>query len=92
LDFLVAHPPVFAEATDPLEADSWLHTIEAKFGLLHWSETQKTFVTQQLRGSASAWWSTFTTTLPDGYQVSWAEFRGAFPGHHIPDDLMDRKQ
>jgi hypothetical protein len=22
---------------------------------------------QQLRGSASAWWVTFTATLPDGY-------------------------
>jgi hypothetical protein len=35
---------------------------------------------------------TFTTTLPDGYQVLWAEFREAFRGHHIPDGLMDHKQ
>jgi hypothetical protein len=34
-DFLATHPPVFADATDPLEADSWLRTIESKFGLLH---------------------------------------------------------
>jgi hypothetical protein len=78
---------------DPLEADSWLCTTEAKFGLLHYSETQKTlFVAQQLRGSMSAWWATFTTTLPDGYQVLWAEFCEAFQGHHIPDGLMDHKQ
>jgi hypothetical protein len=25
-NFLATHPPVFADATDPLEADSWLHT------------------------------------------------------------------
>jgi hypothetical protein len=41
-DFLATHPPVFADATDPLEADSWLHTTESKFGLLHCTEYQKT--------------------------------------------------
>jgi hypothetical protein len=40
--FLATHPPVFADAIDPLEADSWLHTIESKFGLLHFIEYQKT--------------------------------------------------
>jgi hypothetical protein len=34
-NFLATHPPVFADATDPLEADSWLHTTESEFGLLH---------------------------------------------------------
>jgi hypothetical protein len=41
-DFLATHSPVFADATDPLEADSWLHTMESKFGLLHYTECQKT--------------------------------------------------
>jgi hypothetical protein len=30
-DFLATHPPVFADATDPLEADNWLRTMESKF-------------------------------------------------------------
>jgi hypothetical protein len=34
-DFLATHLPVLVDATDPLEADSWLCTIESKFGLLH---------------------------------------------------------
>jgi hypothetical protein len=34
-DFLATHPLVFADVTDPLEADSWLRTKESKFGLLH---------------------------------------------------------
>jgi hypothetical protein len=42
LDFLATHPPVFADATDPLEADSWLRTTEYKFSLLHCIEYQKT--------------------------------------------------
>jgi hypothetical protein len=36
--FLANHQPVFADATDPLEADSWLHTMKSKFGLLHCTE------------------------------------------------------
>jgi hypothetical protein len=34
-DFLASHPPVFADATDHLEADNWLRTTESKFGVLH---------------------------------------------------------
>jgi hypothetical protein len=41
-DFLATHQPVFADATDPLEVDSWLCTTESKFGLLHCTEYQKT--------------------------------------------------
>jgi hypothetical protein len=33
-NFLATHPSVFADAIDPLEADSWLRTTESKFGLL----------------------------------------------------------
>jgi hypothetical protein len=29
-DFLATHPLVFADATDPLEANSWLRTMESK--------------------------------------------------------------
>jgi hypothetical protein len=55
-DFLATHPPVFADATDPLEADSWLHSTESKFGLLHCTEYRKTmYAAQQLRGVAGGW-------------------------------------
>jgi hypothetical protein len=55
LDFLTTHPPVFANATDHLEANSWLRTTESKFRLLHYTEYQKTlYVAHQLRGSAGA--------------------------------------
>jgi hypothetical protein len=37
-DFLVTHPLMFAEATDPLEADNWIRIVESKFGLLHCTE------------------------------------------------------
>jgi hypothetical protein len=38
LDFVETHPPEFAETTDPLETNHWLHVTESKFGLLHCSE------------------------------------------------------
>jgi hypothetical protein len=91
-DFLAMHPLTFADATDPPEADNWLHIIESKFGLLHCTEIQKTlFMAQQLCGTASAWWANFTTTIHDGHQVPWAEFRMAFCGHHIPAGLLAHK-
>jgi hypothetical protein len=37
-NFLVTHPLMFAEATNPLEVDNWLRIIESKFGLLHYTE------------------------------------------------------
>jgi hypothetical protein len=91
-DFLTTHPPMFAEAVDPLEADNWLRIIESKFGLLHCSEIQKTlFAAQQLCGPTSAWWANFTATIQDGHQVPWAKFHTVFRGHHIPADLMAHK-
>jgi hypothetical protein len=91
-DFLVTHPPMFAEAIDPLEADNYLRIIESTFGLLHCSKIQKTlFAAQQLRGPASAWWANFTATIQDNHQVPWAEFRTTFRGHHIPAGLMAHK-
>jgi hypothetical protein len=92
-DFQATHPLVFAKPTDPLEADSWLRTIEAKFGLLHCTDYKKTLhAAQQLRGSMGAWWENYTPTLLANHQVLWAEFCMAFRGYHILTGLMNRKQ
>jgi hypothetical protein len=57
-DFLATHPLFLSGATDPLEADSWLRTTKSKFGLLYYTEYQKTlYDAQQLRGTAGAWWT-----------------------------------
>jgi hypothetical protein len=78
--------------TDPLEVDSWLRTIESKFGLLHCTEYQKTLYTmQQLRGSARAWWASYIATLPADHQVPWGKFRTTFCAHHISVDLLHTK-
>jgi hypothetical protein len=47
LDFLATHPPLFSEATNPLEVDNWLCTTKYKFGLLHYTKYQKTLYAAQ---------------------------------------------
>jgi hypothetical protein len=91
-DFLATHPPVFVDATDPLEANSWLRITESKFELLHCTEYQKTLYTaQQLRGTAGAWWASYIATLPNDHHVPWGEFRTAFCAHHLSACLLHSK-
>jgi hypothetical protein len=91
-DFLATHPPVFPDATDPLEADSWLRTTESKFGLLHCTEYQNTlYAAQRLRGAAGAWWTSYITTLPVDHHVPWDDFHTAFRAHHLSAGLLCSK-
>jgi hypothetical protein len=46
-DFLATQPPLFAEKTDPLEANHWLWVTESKFRLLQCSKFQKTLYAAQ---------------------------------------------
>jgi hypothetical protein len=91
-DFLATHSPVFADVTDPVEADNWLPTTESKFELLHCTEFQKTLYTsKQLRGLAGAWWASHTAALPIDNQIPWGEFCTAFCAHHLSMDLLCSK-
>ena len=91
-DFVNTQPPLFHKAEDPMEADGWLRIMESKFSLLQCTEETKTlFATQQLRGSAWIWWDNYHAMLPAERQVTWAEFKEAFRGHHIPAGIMARK-
>jgi hypothetical protein len=91
VEFLATQPPTFTEASEPLEADHWLRTIESKFKLLNCTEIQKmSFAGQQLRGDARAWWASFTATHPAN-QVQWTQFHEAFHVQHIPAGIMKCK-
>jgi hypothetical protein len=41
-DFAATHPLLFTEAGETLEADHWLRVMESKFGLLRYTDVQKT--------------------------------------------------
>jgi hypothetical protein len=65
VEFIATQPPTFTEASEPLEADHWLHTIESKLDLLNCTKNQKTlFTCQQLLGDTRAWWANITATRP----------------------------
>jgi hypothetical protein len=87
-------PPTFEEAKEPLAADAWIKAIEAKFSvfILPCAEERKaSFTALQLYGAALMWWEHFKSMIPEGHQVTWAEFKRDFKEHHIPKGLMDRK-
>jgi hypothetical protein len=65
VEFLTTQLPTFTEASEPVEADHLLYTIESKFDLHNCTKNQKTlFTTQQLLGDARVWWANFTATRP----------------------------
>jgi hypothetical protein len=79
---------------DPLDADTWIRTIESKFSLLvvPCSDANKAhFAAQQLRGTGCLWWDNYFAMLPVDHVVAWDEFKYAFRAHHIPEGLMERK-
>jgi hypothetical protein len=47
VEFLATQLPTFTEASEPLEADHWLRTIESKFNLLNCVENQNTLLVAQ---------------------------------------------
>jgi hypothetical protein len=62
------------------------------FGLLHFTEYQKTlYAMQQLRGVAEAWWTSYIATLPDDHHVPWGEFHTTFRAHHLSAGLLHSK-
>jgi hypothetical protein len=93
-DFLSTQPPLFHKADEPLDADTWLRTIESKFALLPVpcsDENRVLFAAQQLRGTALLWWDQFYAMQATDHVITWDEFRTAFRAHHIPEGLIKRK-
>ena len=90
--FLSTQPPLFHKADEPLEADSWLWTIESKFTLHPYNDNDKAgFAAQQLRGPAHTWWENHVAMFPAGTWFTWVEFKAAFRDHHIPAGVIRRK-
>jgi hypothetical protein len=52
-DFMDTRPPIFKEATEPLDAEEWINTMEDKFRVLRMTEVLKTeYTAHQLQGHA----------------------------------------
>jgi len=92
-DFILLKPLVFRCSFEPLEADDWLHSIERKLDTAHVApDDWVIFAAYFLEGAALQWWENYVAMQPDGHVVTWQEFRDAFRGYHILDELMECKK
>ena len=92
-DFQRTHPPTFSQATNPLEANDWLRTMEKKLEIARVDEPDKVpFVTHYLEGPADVWWDNRFILREDEAAITWAEFREFFRKTYIPSSLMKMKQ
>ena len=91
-DFMDTKPPVIKEATEPLEADEWINTMEPKFCLLRLTKELKVeYAAHQLEGPARIWWFHHRTIYPEGIQITWNRFTIAFQGNYIRPGLVEMK-
>src|SRR4051812_37828812 len=92
-DFILLKPPVFRCSSEPLEADDWIHSIERKLDTAHVvPDNRVIFAAYFLEGASLQWWENYVAMQPDGHVVTWQEFRDAFRGYHILDELRERKK
>jgi hypothetical protein len=64
-DFMDIRPPIFKEATKPLDAEEWINTMDDKFRVLRMTKVLKTeYVSHQLQGPVGMWWKHHRTTFP----------------------------
>src|SRR3954471_22965567 len=92
-DFILLKPPVFRCSSEPLEADDWLRSIERKLETAHVAPDDRVlFAVYFLEGAAAEWWENFVVMHPDGHVVTWQQFRDAFRGYHILDEMTKRKK
>src|SRR3954469_7478329 len=92
-DFILLKPPVFRCSSELLEADDWLRSIERKLETTHVAPNDRVmFAVYFLEGAAVEWWENYVAMQPDGHVVTWQQFRDAFRGYHIRDEMMERKK
>jgi hypothetical protein len=90
-DFLRGHPPTFSHATDPLQADDWLRSVERQLVVVQCDDREQVlYAAGQLRGSALDWWESYPARDRDA--LTWDKFRERFRNHHIPEGIMKMKQ
>ena len=65
-EFMKGHPPVFTQATDPLEVDDWLRAVEKQLNIAQCNDLEKVlYASGQLQGAAQDWWETYQYGCPN---------------------------
>ena len=93
LDFKKYAPPAFSGTSDPMEAESWLKTIEKVFHALRCpAEDKVTFATFMLQGEAADWWEIKIGKMgPNDVPFTWEEFRKVFYEKYFPQSIRLQK-
>jgi hypothetical protein len=88
-DFQNSNPPTFTKATEPLDADDWLCTIENKLEYAGVGPNEKVlYASHFLAGAAGAWWENVRAMQPDDQVMTWDDFKTKFHKAHIPSGLI----
>jgi hypothetical protein len=88
-DIQNSNPPTFTKATEPLEADDWLQTIENKLEYAGVGVNEKVlYATHFLAGPAGAWWENVCAMQPEGQVMTWDAFKTKFRNAHVPSGLI----
>jgi hypothetical protein len=70
-EFMDTRPPIFKKATEPLDAEEWINTMEDKFRVLRMTLLKIEYVAHQLQGPAGMWWKHHHTTFPSNAHITW---------------------
>jgi hypothetical protein len=92
-EFMEGHPPIFSQASGPLEADDWLRAVERQLNIAQCNYHKKVlYASGQFQGASLDWWESFLFGKQDAKQISWDEFKTAFRSYHVPDILVMIKE
>jgi hypothetical protein len=83
------HPPVFAHSVDPMDAESWLRTVELDLHTAQCNDCEKVlYGPRLLKGAARSWWVSYLASHTDHEAITWKEFRDNFRYYHVSEELV----
>ena len=92
-EFMKGRPPVFSQASNPLQADDWLKAVERQLDIAQCDDREKVlYASGQLQGAALDWWDAYQYAHANHDQITWQVFHDSFHAHHVPEGLMILKK
>ena len=90
--FLRLRPNKFSSASEPMEADDWLRSVNKDLVTCECTDAEKIrFTAHLLEGPAGMWWETYQLTHPIA-TLDWDTFREGFRNAHISSGIMNVKK
>jgi hypothetical protein len=92
-DFQCTKPPTFFHATEPMDADDWLKSVEKKLQVVQCNNSEKVLLaSHQLSGPTVDLWDAYMEAHEGPESINWPEFRAAFHAHHVPQGVIKMKK